>query len=437
MRARTVAAAALVVAALAGVVVLGVGISTDGGDLTEEWTSDTPRQNERNHHAVGASEDGQVIVAPVAEVPNPETPLTNTSCTLARLAPADGAVQWRTTVPPDRCFTHALSEPVVADLDGAEDTSAGNRSAERSGDADGGATVISTSIENALIAYDAETGEEQWRVTLNESDPSYGYGRPTVADLPVSPGREVVFSSIHGDVGVVTANGSVAWRSSLPAAGVDDPIVQQRPIVADLDGDTDSEIAVGSGSGLVVFEADGSVAWTYPDASQYVVATQADDDPARELLVGDGRTLAALDGASGEGQWTADIDPTLRYREVADGDGDGTDELYAGTLSGEVLAIDVTSGAVEWRSTVSTDGAPVWSPVTTDLDGDDAPEVVVTSRDGSVTVLSGDGGRVLATYERSVPIETHVTPADLDEDGTPEVLVRYGDGRVVALDYAS
>ncbi|MWG33169.1 outer membrane protein assembly factor BamB family protein [Halomarina oriensis] len=420
MRARTVAAVGLVVAALAGVVVLGVGLPAGGGELTELWTSDTPRQNERNHHAVGASEDGRVVVAPVAEVPDPGTPLTNTSCTLARLAPEDGAVQWRTTVPPDRCFTHALSEPVVADLDG-----------------DGESLVVSTSYENALIAYDAETGEERWRVTLNESDPSFGYGRPTVADLPVSPGRDVVFSSIHGDVGVVTANGSVVWRASLADAGLDDTIVQQRPVVADVDGDGEQEVVVGSGSGLVVFEADGSVAWTRTGPSQYVVSTQADDDPARELLVGDGRTLTAVDGASGAVQWSAEPDAILRYRGVADGDGDGTAELYAGTLDGEVLAIDVTNGDGEWRTTVSADGAPVWSPVTADVDGDGDQEVVVTSRDGTVTVLAGDDGRVLATYERSVPIETHVTPADLDDDGTPELLVRYGDGRVVALDYGA
>lgn len=437
MRVRTAAAVAVVVAALAGVVLLGVGVPADGGDLTERWTSDTARQNERNHHAVGASADGSVVVAPVAEVPNAGTPLTNTSCTLARLNASDGAVEWRTTVPPGKCFTHALSEPAIADLDG-----------------DGSAEVVSSSIENALVAYDATDGSERWRVPLSADEPSYGYGRPTVADLPLSSGREVVVSSIHGDVAAVAANGSVAWRASFADVGTDDAVVQQRPLVVDADGDGAEgtaagsrnaarsgdgslDVVVGSSAGLLVLNHDGSVAWNRSTPSPYVVATQADDDPARELLAGDGRTLAALDGATGAPQWTVDPESALRYREVSDGDGDGADELYAGTFAGTVVAVDVRSGDVEWRSTVTADDAPVWSPVTADLDGDGEREVVATSRDGSVTVLAGDGGRVLATFERTVSIETHATPADLDGDGTPELLVRYSDGRVVALDYAA
>ena len=437
MRVRTAAAVAVVVAALAGVVLLGVGSPADGGDLTERWVSDTPRQNERNHHAIGASADGRVVVAPVAEVPNEGVELTNTSCTLARLNTSDGAVEWRTTVPPENCFTHALSEPVIADLNGDStgETPAGNRNATRSGD--GGRVVVSATTMNALVAYDAETGNERWRVPLSTGDPSYGYGRPTVADLTAAPGREVVVSSIHGNVTAVAAGGTVAWRTSFAAVGETDAIVQQRPLVGDVDDDGGREVVVGSGSELLVVNADGSVAWNRSVPSSYVVATQADDDPASELLVGDGRTLTALDGETGERQWTSDPEAPLRYREVADGDGDGTDELYAGTFEGGVVAVDVHSGDVEWRTTVSGEGQPVWAPVTADLDGDGDLAVVTTSRDGTVTVLAADGGRVLATYQRAVPIETHVTLADADGDDRAEILVRYGDGRVVALDYTA
>jgi outer membrane protein assembly factor BamB len=424
MRARTLAVVgvvAVVVVALAGVVVLGLGSSGTGGDLTERWVSDTPRDNERNHHAVGAGADGRVVVAPVAEIPGAGS-LTDTSCTLARLDADDGAVLWRTTLPPDRCFTHALTEPAVADLDG-----------------DGEPTVLAATVENALVARNATDGSERWRVPLRPGGgtperPVYGYGRPTVADLPVSPDREVVVSSIQGDVAVVTANGTVAWRASLSNATGTEGTVPSRPLVVDADGDGDREVVVGSYDALAVFEADGGVAWTRATPAAYLVATDADADPARELLVAEGGTLRAVDGATGETQWTREFDTSLRFREVADVDGDGTDELSVGTFDGDALAVDVRTGETDWRVSVSGDGAPVWSPVTADLGGD-SPDVVTTSRDGTVTVLDGAGGDALATYERSVPVETHVTPVDLDGDGVDDLLVRYGDGRVVALDY--
>ncbi|MFD1515808.1 PQQ-binding-like beta-propeller repeat protein [Halomarina rubra] len=424
MRGRTVVAVAVVVAALAGVVVLGVGSSNGGGELTERWVSDTPRQNDRNHHAVGASEDGRVVVAPVAESPKPG--LTDTSCTLARLATDDGAVQWRTTIDPERCFTHALTEPVVTDLDG-----------------DGQRTVVSATTENALVAYDADDGSEQWRAPLSTGEPSYGYGRPTVADLPVSPGREVVVSDIDGHVAAVTANGTVAWRASFADVGDDDVIVQSPPVVTDADADGEREVVVGSYDSLLVLTADGDVAWNRSTPAQHVATTQADDDAARELLVGNRERVTALDGATGETQWSTAFETSVQF--VSAGVVESTDTVSVGTFTGDVVALDATTGEERWRTTVSGDGQPVWSPVVADLNGDGEREVVATSRDGTVSVLAADDGRVLATYERAVPIETFVTLADLDagtngtaSDGdgpTPEVLVRYGDGRVVALDY--
>ena len=86
MRQRTLLVLVTISGVLVALALVGLGFSS-GGELTERWVSETPRDNEVNHHAVGVGPEGEVIVAPVAEVPNSDAPLTNTSCALVRRHP--------------------------------------------------------------------------------------------------------------------------------------------------------------------------------------------------------------------------------------------------------------------------------------------------------------------------------------------------------------
>lgn len=182
MRPRTGLVIAGLIVIFGGLVVFGLVVSS-GGTLSEAWVSDTPRDNQVNHHAVGVGPDGNVIVVPVAEVPHSDVPITNTSCALVHLAPDNGSAVWRTGMPAADCFTHALTEPAIEDIDG-----------------DGTLKVVVSTTENALITYDARTGIEEWRVPLT----TYGYGRPTIGNVTAPAGPEVVTSDISG--GIVVAH---------------------------------------------------------------------------------------------------------------------------------------------------------------------------------------------------------------------------------------
>lgn len=411
MRPRTVVGLLVLAVVLGGLLV--AGLAPTGGDLVELWVSDTPRDNQVNHHAVGVGPSGDVVVAPVAEVPHSDVELTDTSCSLVRLGPESGGVAWRAGMPAGDCFTHALTQPAIADVDG-----------------DGDLEVLVATTQDALVAYDAESGAEAWRVSLS----TYGYGRPTVGNVTPAPGLEVVVSDIQGEVVVATGEGDVAWRLDLDRTAWDDPIVWARPIVADVDGDGSPEVAVGSNDGTVVLSADGGVQWQVDGSAAYLAAGDVDGDDAVELIAAGSSGVAAYDGADGAEAWSRSLS-NARVRTVADGDGDGTAEVYVGRVGGEVLALDATTGETEWSTTVGDDDSIVPAPVVADVDGDGTEEVVAATEGGTVVVLAPDSGAELARYERSVPIWTFVTPADLDDDGDAEILVRYGDGRVVALDF--
>lgn len=439
MRTRTAAVALVAVGLLGAALVAGVGVELPGaddsagdasgetgpadndagaagGDLVELWISDTARENEVNHHPVGVGPSGRVVVAPVAAVPNAEA-ITNRSCSLVRLEPGNGSVRWRASVAPEDCFTHALTQPSVADLDG-----------------DGDREVAAATTEDALVVYDAATGDEQRRVPL----PTYGYGRPAVAPLrngsangsTGGSGLSVVVSDIGGNVAVVRGDGTVAWRRALNAT------VWATPVVRDVDADGGREVVVGSAGGVTALDADGGVLWESPAEATTVAAGQADDDPAVEVFATWTGTVVALDGATGEVEWRASLDANPRVHAVGDADGDGDPELYASLTTQAVAAIDAGTGEVEWRGNVSGgDRDQMPPPVLADVDGDGGREVVAVANDGTVAVLDPADGSTLAGYERAVRAWTFPTPADLDGDGASEILVRYGDGRVVALDF--
>ena len=411
MRHRTVLVFVGLIALLGAAAVFAIAPAA-GGDLTVRWISDTSRDNQFNHHAIGVGPQGQVIVAPVLAVSG-NANLTPTSCTLVRLAPETGTVRWRTTTPPNKCFVHALSQPAIADIDG-----------------DSHLEVAVSTTEHALIVYDARTGHEEFRIPLS----SYGYGQPTVGNLLPVPGPELVTSDINGGVVVTYGNGTVAWRYNLSSS------VWDSPVVADVDGDNAPEVLIQTGTGPVLFSANGTVEWRHNMSAlgNGVATAQADDDQALEVFVTATNTVQAFDGATGTVQWEQELFGTPNLKSIRDGDGDGTPELYIGVSDGTVRALSAATGHTEWTTEViPTKGENLPAPVLGDVNNDGQPEVVAVTGDGTVVVLDARSGAELATYKRDVPIWTYPTLAEIDSDAAREILIRYGDGRVVALEYTT
>ena len=414
MRLRTAVALVVLLGALAGAVVVGLGSPAAGGSLAEVWVSDTPRENRANHHAVGVGPDAEVVVAPVAEIPRDGVELTNSSCVVARLAPGDGAVRWRAGLPAVNCTSHALTEPAIADLDG-----------------DGDLEVAAATTADALVVRGVSDGREEWRVDLS----TFGYGRPTVGNLTPAPGPEVVASDIRGGVVAATGEGRELWRVDLETLPLEQPTVWERPVVRDLDADGAPEVLLGTRGGPVVLGADGDLEWYAEGAAVHTATVRTDGDDAVEVVTAGTDGLRAYDGATGDLEWERDL-PGSRVRVAADVDGDGSAAVLVGRTDGTVLAVDAATGETRWTTTVATgDGTGAVPPVLGDVDGDGTDELVAATNDGTVAVLAPADGAELAAYERSVPVWTFPTPADIDGDGDEEMLVRYGDGRVVALAY--
>lgn len=415
MRHRTLGALGLVVLVGGGLVVASLGgfLGSSVG-MSELWVSETARETGGNHHAPAAGDiDGNPMVyAAVSGRSN------TTDCALVALDGANGGQEWDYQIPPADCTIHSVADPTLADFDD-----------------DGVTEVLTATSEEALVAHHPLTGEEELRYNLT----SYGYSEPVVADLTGNGESEVIVVDVSGTVHVVGADGEAHWTEQFST------YTWGQPAVADFDGDGEPELAVGQGSSgeVHVFEGDGSETWDEPHGVEgsitWMTTGQADEDAATEIVVGSRSGLvAAIDGETGEREWTHDFENLAAVRAFGDGDSDGDPEVYAVAADATLRAMDAASGDVEWSTRLTDANVQMMPPpVLGDLDGDGSPELLVATNDGIVSVVDPETGDVLDSTELEATIYAPPTLADVDGDGDLEAFVTYADGRVIAYDFES
>ncbi|MFD1566788.1 PQQ-binding-like beta-propeller repeat protein, partial [Halolamina litorea] len=204
---------------------------------------------------------------------------------------------------------------------------------------------------------------------------------------------------------------------------------------ADADGATELLVATDGGR-LTAFEGNGSVAWQRTDVGRVLwssAGTVANETVFATATAGG--QVGLFDAATGERRWQHDFGRYAAVNAIGDGDGDGTAEVYAVARDGELRAIDGASGDVEWTTTLTGADVQMTPPPTLgDVDGDGSEELVAVTNDGLVSLVDPTDGSVLSTHERNVPIYTYPSVVDTDDDGAAEVYVIYSDGRVVAFE---
>lgn len=400
---------------LGGAVAFGAGFfgggtsSTDAG-LDPLWVSDTGRESLGNHHAVAAGRvDGRgVVFVPISGRAD------TTQCDLVAFDATNGKRLWNYPIPPANCTIHAVADPTIGDYDG-----------------DGTTEVFAATTEQAVLGFDATTGEPVFRHNLT----SYGYTQPLVTDLIGDQEQEVIVVDVKGTVFVLGSNGSTVWRRQLGA------YTWGQPAVADFDGDGGNELVVGLGGsgGLYLLEADGAVQWNRTKAINssitWMSTGQADDDPAVEIVIATvGGKVTVVDGKTGAVQWQRDFGSFAAVHAFGDGDGDSEPEIYAVARDGMLRSLRAADGETEWETTLTTEDVQMTPPPSLgDVDGDGRPELVAVTNTGVVALVDPRTGEVIDSYRRDVPIWVHPTLADIDADDVPEVFITYGDARVVAL----
>lgn len=314
---------------------------------------------------------------------------------------------------------------------------------------DGALDVVVGDLRGYLHAFNADgtrlAGWSSQGVKLGDR-PDVEYrllAQPVVVDLDQNGTREIVVALSDSKLYVYEANG--ALRAGWPVSLGDAPdiygshVIDSAPVVADIDGDGQREIVVGSyDHNVYVYRANGQLVWKY-ETRDVIMSTAAVGDvapgsPGLEIVIGSGDRFVYLLSSSGQLLWKRATGWIVRSSPLlVDIDGDGALEIVIGSDDKKVWA---------WRNTgdrltgwpQSTGAAVSSSPVAGDIDHDGQLEIVVGSDDGFVYAWNADGSAATDwPKEAGYPIKSAPALLNVDSDAELEVVATTYEGTLKIL----
>jgi LruC domain-containing protein/uncharacterized repeat protein (TIGR01451 family) len=324
----------------------------------------------------------------------------------------------------------------------------GVKSAAAIGDlnGDGAADVLVGDLRGYLHAFDADGNAlAGWPIKtgINAEADYRILAQPQIVDLDGDGQPEIVLALSDSRLYVYAANG--ALRSGWPVSLGDAPdiygshVIDSAPVVADINGDGQQEIVVGSyDHNLYVYRADGQLLWAYPTRDVIMstpsVGDVAPGSPGMEIVVGSGDRFVYLLSSDGQLLWKRATGWIVRSSPLlVDLERDGALEIVIGSDDNKVWAWRNNGERVEgWP--LETGAAVVSSPIAADLDGDGQPEVIVGSDDGYVYAWRSDGA-AFEGWPKNAGYPVKSAPALLRISGVfePEIVVANYDGAIKVL----
>ena len=178
----------------------------------------------------------------------------------------------------------------------------------------------------------------------------------------------------------------------------------------------------------------GSVLWTYsPGSGVYSCGVLPDitGDGVNEALAviwtSDGSAVRCLNGASGVWIWSSSDVGSYgqQVQNLEDVTKDGYAEVIVSSWENAVTVISGVDGSLVWKRIVGTlNGGDVWTArAIDDLNGDGREDVIAGSFDYYVYALDGDSGETFWAYYTGNRVFSVYPVGDLNNDGRPEVAV--------------
>jgi outer membrane protein assembly factor BamB len=316
------------------------------------------------------------------------------------------------------------------------------------GESSGAANVLVGTAWGGRTAFDLDTlsGGELWRFdTYLDVDSGWIYSLCEIADVTGDGVPEVAFGvGSDGDAVILVdgaspgAQADIVWR--FPTA---DAVYSVRNIGdANADGEDDVLAALGDNADLIVClegdatSASGNLLWSYDPGfgvGVFACGVQPDitGDGVQEALAvlwtTAGSAIRCLNGATGALLWSsADVTQYgMAVDTLGDVTGDGVGELVVSSWDNAVIVLSGADGALVWKTKVGTvNGGDVWTArAIGDLNSDGRPDVIAGSFDYHVYALDGRTGDVFWAYDTGNRIYSVHPVGDLNGDGRPEVAV--------------
>ncbi len=298
----------------------------------------------------------------------------------------------------------------------------------------------------------------------------HGWSKPTFGDLDGDGDQDLLVGETEGNVVFYRNNGTrnyPQWTQKTRniAPGEREAI----PTLADIDGDGDLDLFIGSAYGRIRFYRNNGSPHQYQfqlieraylsvDAGQPVapVFVDFDHDGDLDLVIsfGNGRImLYRNNGTIRSPSWTDPIivveteDGEMTYPSFADLDGDSDADLLVGTYAGCMRYYRNVGDTTESRfvqdsrlyRSICVEGR--CAPATVDIDGDGDLDLFLGSDPGNIFFIRNDGNaqapnwQLITRHYVSVDLGnySHPTLGDIDGDGDTDILVGLGNGLVAII----
>ncbi|MFQ6605870.1 MAG: S8 family serine peptidase [Fidelibacterota bacterium] len=250
---------------------------------------------------------------------------------------------------------------------------------------------------------------------------------PVVADLNGDGESEIYFGSDNFDFYGLAADGTVLPGFPYTTGNQ----VRSSPAIADLQGDGDKEIVFGSKDRSIhVLNYDGTVDLTFLSDGYIMdspVLTDLDQDGDLEIVFGTfetgntGKVYAIHhDGSAVTGFPVAIGEVIMVAPAVADLDNDGELDIVIGTWSNNIYCVS-ESGTVKPGFPFPANGRINVAPALANLTGDSQLEIAAGSDDGTLYIIDAAGTEVSQVTSGSM-IRGGISFYDMNNDGYPEVL---------------
>ena len=282
---------------------------------------------------------------------------------------------------------------------------------------------------NTGVIPGAQGGSSDYTMLWQFKMLDYTNSSPALADLDCDSLLEVVIASHQENLNVLNGeDGSILWTYPLSSTNNNGS-----PVITDLDGDDNPDIAFATAETLYVFKGEtGAVIWSVPASSNATGKSPAtgdiDGDGNPEVVYSYGDSTKAYDGETGtviwaeEGYWVSDYSSPV----AEDTDSDGCAEVMVYLLNeADFCLLDGTDGSLIWQTPTPSaffSAAPASAFADIDLDG--SPEIVSCAGSNDLYALNASDG--LMEWSTQLPGTPHSSPCLLDIDGNDSLEIVVG-----------
>lgn len=261
---------------------------------------------------------------------------------------------------------------------------------------------------------------------------------PAVADIDGDGESEIIIGTTNGELIVLDTAAKERWRYSIheeignvEAMFLDQDVMQSinaPPAVADVTGDGKHNIVFGSEMGvLYCLDELGKLVWKFKTEGGIRGSPLiADINNDGKPEIVFGCTDQFLYLLNNQGKL---IEKFGQDAPIESTPGFSGGKIIFGTNDGTILAVDA-AGELIWQH--KTGGKITAAPAFADLQNDGVDEVIIGSTDNSLYCLDIDG-ELVWSYETGGAIYSKATIADLNGDGKPEILIGSCDNNIHAV----